>query len=152
MARAMVDSAPRRQFDLLTVFEWMLLVGLFFAALAGGRSARQVAYTVAEMPADDSELKQWYLEEAGLNHVEIMRGDKGLVIHVQQSPLSSLVNRPVAPFDSLGYKGISRNNAQSTSFLGMPTLSLAIGVALLLAIRLVRRKTGVRQAGDKNGG
>jgi hypothetical protein len=138
----MVDSSRRRQFDLLNVFEWMLLVGLFFAALAGGRSELEVNYVFAQMPADDSELEQWYVDETGLSNVEVTRADKGIIVRVQQSPLSSFADLPDAPFDLLGYKGLSTVSfGQSTTFLGMPTLSLVIGVALLFAIRLVRRQT-----------
>ena len=139
----MLDSHPRRQFDLLNVFEWMLLIGLFFAALAGGRSQLRVEYKFTTMPADDSQLEQWYVDEGGLSNVEVVRDNKAVVVRVQQSPLSSFADLPDAPFDSLGYRGLSTVSfSQSTSFLGMPTLSLVIGMALLLAIRLVRRKSG----------
>ena len=139
----MAQPPPRRQFDLLNVFEWMLLIGLFFAALAGGRSQLRVEYKFATMPADDSELEQWYVDEGELRNVEVIRDDKVLVVRVQQSPLSSIADLPDAPFGLLGYRELSAVSfSQSTSFLGMPTLSLVIGVALLLAIRLVRRKSG----------
>ena len=143
----MVDPSPRRQFDLLNVFEWMLLVGLFFAALAGGRSQVRVDYTFTTMPADDFQLERWYVDEAGLKDVEVERHNKGLVVHVQQSPFASIASLPDAPFDRLGYRGLSTVSfSQSTSFLGMPTFSLVIGVVLLLALRLVRR----RRINDKN--
>ena len=138
-----LNSPSARQFDLLNVFEWMLLVGLFFAALAGGRSEFEVSYRFTQMPADDSDLETWYVEEAGLKHVDITRVDGGLVVHVQQSTLWTFADLPDVPFDLLGYTGLSTAGFhQSTSFLGMPTLSLVVGVLLLLAIRMIRWKAG----------
>lgn len=134
----------RRQFDLLTLFEWVVLAGLFFTVVAGGGRNYTVWYQFKDMPEDDVALQRWY-QNSDSRDVSIERNADGIKVRSRR-PLIFLSDIPESPpWDALGYRGLSASGMEYAPISLRPHLAaIGVGVSLLLvlaAIRLRRRST-----------